>query len=254
MPGMMQGMMPGMPQMGQMPSASNVDSGTFEDQVGAFGQLAKTAAQRPGCGLQFAAINLDPPASRSVIIEKIFENPWPWANVMANDPSSGAEQFAKFSVDTEKPVLIITRKDNTVKYAGPATGFLAAMVVENLTDISKGAPSVNLAELQGQMKNIKPPNQLTPRTIPNTPNPGQQPEDDDELTPESFQAQKLLSAANDFIKMGRFTTYKQGIELCREVIKSYPDTKYADQGRQLLRKVPERYRERYNVTNEEMGL
>jgi hypothetical protein len=250
--------MPGIPQMVQMPAASNVDSGTFEDQIGTFGQLAKTATQRPGGGLQFAAINLDSLASRDVVIEKIFENPWPWANVMANDPSSGAGQFAKFSVDAEKPILIITRKDNTVKYAGPATGFLAAMVVENLTDISKGAPSVNLAELQRQMKNMKPPNQLTPQTtpqtIPNTPNPGQQPEDDDELTPESFQAQKLLSAANDFIEMGRFTTYKQGIELCREVIKSYPNTKYADQGRQLLRKVPERYRKRYNVTNEEMGL
>lgn len=245
--------MPGMPYMGQMPSASNVDSGTFEDQVGAFGQLAKTAAQRPGCGLQFAAVNLDSPTSRDMVIEKIFENPWPWANVMANDPSSGAGQFAKFSVDAEKPILVITRKDNTVKYAGPATGFLAAMVVENLMDTPGEVSSVNLAELQRQMKNMKPPNQLTPQTIPDTPNPGQQPEED-ELTPESFQAQKDLSAAKDFISLGRFTTYKQGIELCRKVIRTYPNTKYADQGRQLLRKIPERYRERYNVTNEEMGL
>ena len=246
--------MPGIPQMVQMPSASNVDSGTFEDQVSAFGQLAKTAAQRPGGGLQFAAINLDSPASRDVVIEKIFENPWPWANVMANDPSSGAGQFAKFSVDTEKPILIITRKDNTVKYAGPATGFLAAMVVENLMGTPRDAPSVNFAELQRQMKNMKLPNQLTPQIMPNMPNPGQQPEEDDELTPESFLAQKDLSAADSFISLGRFTTYKQGIELCREVIKSYPNTKYADQGRQLLRKVPETYRKRYNVTNEEMGL
>ena len=167
-------------------------------------------------------------------------------------PTSGAGQFAKFSVDAEKPILIITRKDNTVKYAGPATGFLAAMVIENLTDTSRGAPSVNLAELQRQMKNMKLPNQLTPQTIPNTPNPGQQPEEDDVVMSET--AKKLLGDANTLIEIGRFTTYKQGIEKCREVIKSYPDTKYADQGRQLLRKVPERYRERYNITNEEMGL
>ena len=240
--------------MVQMPSASNIDSGTFEDQVGAFGQLAKTAAQRHGGGLQFAAINLNSPANRDAVIEKIFENPWPWANVIANDPSSGAGQFAKFSVDAEKPILIITRKDNTIKYAGPATGFLAAMVVENLTSTSKSRPSVNLTELQKQMKNVKLPNQPTPQTVPNAPNPGQQPEGDDELTSDSFQAQKLLSAANDFIEMGRFTTYKQGIDLCRQVIQSYPNTQYADQGRELLRKVPERYRKRYNVTNEEMGL
>lgn len=74
---------------------------------------------------------------------------------------------------------------------------------------------------------------------------------------EEVQADKELAYARDlFMKMGqrRFTTYTQGVELCREIIRKYPGTKFADEARQLLRKVPENQRERYNITNEELGL
>jgi len=253
MPGMMMpGMMPPVQPRGRRKAAKKVDSGTFEDQINAFTKLAKTAVQQPASGLQFAAINLDPPDSRDAVIEKIFENPWPWANIMANDPSANAGQFTKFSVDTKKPILIITRKDNTIKYAGPATGFLTTMVLDNLSGTSVSAPAVNIAELQ---KQTKPPLEVQKKPDrQEAAQDGCRQDKDDELTSDSFQAQKLLSSANDFIKMGRFTTYKKGIDMCRQVINSYPDTKYADQGRQLLRKVPERYRQKYNITNEEMGL
>ena len=131
------------------------------------------------------------------------------------------------------------------------------MVIENLMDTPAEVPSVNLAELQRQMKNMKLPNQLTPQAIPNMPNmpgPGQQPEDDDELTLENAQAQKDLREADYSIKTGKFRSYRAGIKQCRQLIQTYPNTKYADQARQLLRKVPETYRKMYNITNEEMGL
>ena len=68
------------------------------------------------------------------------------------------------------------------------------------------------------------------------------------------QAEKEIEYARGFLKTGRFTGYKKGIDLCRDVLRDYPDTKYADQARDLLKTVPERYQKRYNVTDEEMGL
>ena len=69
------------------------------------------------------------------------------------------------------------------------------------------------------------------------------------------QASKLLENAKAFMKIGtRFTTPKQGVELCRRIIREYPDTTYAIQARELLRGLPERHQKRYKITDEEMGL
>ena len=55
------------------------------------------------------------------------------------------------------------------------------------------------------------------------------------------------------MKIGtRFTTPKQGIELCRQIIREYPDTTYASEARELLRGLPERHQKRYKITDEEM--
>ena len=75
---------------------------------------------------------------------------------------------------------------------------------------------------------------------------------------DDFQAQKLLNTTKDLFlakKSRRLLTPKRGIELCRQIIKDYPGTKYATEARTLLREnVDPRYRSRYKITDEEMGL
>ncbi len=48
--------------------------------------------------------------------------------------------------------------------------------------------------------------------------------------------------------------YREGVKLCREVMRKYPGSEYADQAQQLLRQVPEQERAQYGITDEELGL
>jgi outer membrane protein assembly factor BamD (BamD/ComL family) len=67
----------------------------------------------------------------------------------------------------------------------------------------------------------------------------------------------LLENAKAFFKIGnrlQYHTYQKPVDMCRTVMKDYPNTKYATEAQILLRKVPERFRERYNLTDEELGL
>jgi len=56
------------------------------------------------------------------------------------------------------------------------------------------------------------------------------------------------------IAMRTGLSFKQAIDYCREIIQRYPNTKYAEKSRELLRQTPERFRKRWHVTDEEMGL
>ena len=48
--------------------------------------------------------------------------------------------------------------------------------------------------------------------------------------------------------------YRKPVEMCRRVMKDYPNTKYAQEAQMLLRNVPKEYRQQYNLTDEELGL
>ena len=52
----------------------------------------------------------------------------------------------------------------------------------------------------------------------------------------------------------RVISYKNGVELCRRIIRNYPGTKYEHEARMLLRQVPEDKRKLYKITDEELGL
>ena len=89
-----------------------------------------------------------------------------------------------------------------------------------------------------------------------TPPPNRIDEDDDEITPESYQAGKLLEYAKMYVKAGRkpVLTSKRAVDICRQIIRDYPNTKYEREARRLLKKVPEYERKRYKITDKEMGL
>ena len=73
---------------------------------------------------------------------------------------------------------------------------------------------------------------------------------------EEMEAARLYQLAETQFKIGSKLgmTYKKSVDACREILAKYPDTTYASKARELLRRIPQRYRSTYNITNEEMGL
>lgn len=79
-----------------------------------------------------------------------------------------------------------------------------------------------------------------------------------ELTVEDcVKAEKLLAEAQLKIeacrKLPSPKKAEEGIEACRKVLADYPNTEYAEQAREWLRKVPYRFKKDFDVTNEELG-
>jgi len=70
-----------------------------------------------------------------------------------------------------------------------------------------------------------------------------------------IQAEKLLNAAAPARSMGRLQIgYNLMIQNCREIIRKWPDSWYAYRAKQMIIDMPERFRPRYNVTDEELDL
>jgi hypothetical protein len=69
-------------------------------------------------------------------------------------------------------------------------------------------------------------------------------------------AERLYQMAYTEYKMGRLptTTFKKMVDYCRELFERYPDSPQAAKARILMKKLPQRFKDRYNVTDEEMGL
>ena len=235
----------------QQPSAED----SLESEMAAFGKLFNSQFDNPL--IKFVAVNTDPPKAGKEVVEKLLQNPWPWAQVMASNPTGGAEQFQNIEINA--PALAIVNKDATIKYAGPAAGFLAPMVLERscgitLTDTEKSqqpADSNSMPEMSINIEEALKQLESNPELLAKITS------DDDMLTPEQFQAEKLLNYAEGLFgpaaKKGAIT-YKQTVELCRQIMNQYPNTPYAEKARQLLRQIPEPQRKRYKITNEELGL
>ena len=230
----------------------------------AYGQLFGSYLGHPK--VKFLAVNTDPVRNAATVVNKLLESPWPWAHVMAAQSGSGMAQYA--DINSTQPKLAIVDTSGKIKYAGPAAGFLAPMMLKRLAGApaSSGSlrPPVGTTPprprtifnqfkglLGGQSNKPKPV-----QPVPVNPRPNRTNEDDDEITPESYQAGKLLEYAKMFVSAGRkpVLTSKRGIETCRQIIREYPNTKYEQEARLLLRRVPEYERKRYNITDKEMGL
>ena len=87
--------------------------------------------------------------------------------------------------------------------------------------------------------------------------PAVQPQPDEiEQLQQNLQAQRLYQWAETEFKIARkpLMSYKRCVDFCREIIQRWPDSAEAAKARVLLRKIPERHRQRYNITDEEMGI
>jgi hypothetical protein len=73
---------------------------------------------------------------------------------------------------------------------------------------------------------------------------------------DDIEAQKLWIWVENQRKMGRLPVmgYGQMVKSCRDIIQRWPESKYAFFAKRALADLPERYREMYNITKEEIDL
>jgi len=219
-----------------------------------FAELFISSFENPNT--RFLAANLDSFEKKQDVMAQLLENPWPWAQVMANDPAnSGLALFAR--LDITEPTLAITGPDGVICYAGPVSGFLAPLLLEH------NAPS-------GQPAYEQPEPPTEPEPIERVP---QLPTDPNRRTPRESapftgtkteqEAEKLYPQAENWYQMAQFhkksgrlpmLSYKKVVDYCRLIFEHHPESPQAEKARQLLREMPEKYQKRYKVTNEEMGL
>ena len=74
---------------------------------------------------------------------------------------------------------------------------------------------------------------------------------------ERVDAEKLFEMAMFQRKEGRLpgmsSGYKLMVDYCRQIIQKYPDTEYGFKARRMLGDMPARFRQQYNVTDEEIN-
>ena len=75
-----------------------------------------------------------------------------------------------------------------------------------------------------------------------------------EISPEEIQAEKLFEMALAQRKMARLpgVNYKLMVDYCREIIEKYPASIYASKARRMLGEVPRQYWQQYNITEKEI--
>jgi hypothetical protein len=73
---------------------------------------------------------------------------------------------------------------------------------------------------------------------------------------EKIEAERLINAAVPGRSVGRLQVgYKQlMVDPCREIIRRWPDSFYAFQAKRMLADLPERFQDRYRVTEQERDL
>jgi hypothetical protein len=138
--------------------------------------------------------------------------------------------------------------------------------IDKATDLEAAAERVEAAEakLQAQLedaenqveqKNQQQDSTATPTkttSLPTRP-PQTVPDDDDMVS--SIEAERLYNMALTQYKIGRkILSFKKMVDYCRELFERFPDSPEAAKARVLMRNMPERYRELYNVTDEELGV
>jgi len=138
--------------------------------------------------------------------------------------------------------------------------------IDKATDLEAATERVEAAEdkLQAQLeeaqtqveqKNEQKDTTITPaETSPVPAKPAEIVADDDDIV-SSVEAERLYNMALTQYKIGRkIMTFKKMVDYCRELFDRYPNSPEAAKARVLMRNMPERYRELYNVTDEELGI
>jgi hypothetical protein len=73
---------------------------------------------------------------------------------------------------------------------------------------------------------------------------------------DKIEAEQLLNVAVSGRSLGRLpqTGFQLMVQTCRQIISKWPDSWYAYRAKQMLIDMPERFRERYKITKEELDI
>lgn len=73
---------------------------------------------------------------------------------------------------------------------------------------------------------------------------------------DKIEAERLLSVAVPGRSIGRLPMagFKLMVDTCRQIISKWPDSWYAYRAKQMLADMPERFRPRYNITQQELDI
>ena len=111
---------------------------------------------------------------------------------------------------------------------------------------------------QEQVLRAEPVPEQLPSTKQAAKKPQPRPQFKDLGIEDKVQAERLFEMALAERKMGRLPGvklgYKNMVEHCREIIRKWPESEYAFKAKRMLRDIPQRYRKRYNITDEETNL
>jgi hypothetical protein len=276
------------PAAAQSPAGNETLKSAAGTQLEAFSKLQSHFAKESK--IVFMGINLNDPAKTNNVKNWLAKTPQPWETSM---PSAQLQQkiTSLFTAVPARPTLIIAGPDSTVRYTGDVNSFLPQMIIRYISGNPQefqepNKPNdANRPPAASKSPVVVVPVKVTP--LPQEPNKPHQapavreaneipkpsqaaqaavpaktaiaPADKQQQNDDSFdpRAEQLLETAKGFFKIGdrlQYHTYAKPIEMCRTVINDYPNTKYAEQARTLMRQVPERFRARYNITDQELGL
>jgi len=264
------------------PEQMNYDTGYSQPmpELVAFANLQNRFAKTQKTA--FIGINLNDPSKAKHLENWITKNPQKW-NIVPPLPMVQQAIAAALGETPQKPVLLIAGPDSKIRYAGDVNNFLPNMIIKKILETPQPVAdsnepntpaesiavdkSVEILEPSVQEPNIVQPQETTAPVVQpqstqqsiQTQNAAPKTENETKADDEFFdpRAETLLENAKAFFKIGnrlQYHTYAKPIEMCRTVIKDFPNTKYAEQARVLMRQVPERFRERYHITDEELGL
>jgi hypothetical protein len=73
---------------------------------------------------------------------------------------------------------------------------------------------------------------------------------------DKIEAERLLNIAVSGRSLGRLpqTGFQLMVQTCRQIISKWPDSWYTYRAKQMLADMPERFRERYKITQEELDI
>lgn len=248
----------------------------------AFSNLKKHFAKNPK--VVFVGINFNEPSKTKNVENWLAKNSQPWQSAAPSDTIQNMV-VSLLGEKPTRPMLVIAGPDMKIRYVGDVNGFLPGMINSKILatpsefaepndpNAAKAAKAKAAAESNEQMKMLKPTedantikamppisNNVQPQPSNNqgtSTQPSPQNNSNGEFTEGDYQAQKDLEYAKTLFQIAnrmQYRAYAKPIGLCRDIIQKYPNTKYAEQARVLMRQVPERFRENYHITDAELGL
>jgi type IV secretory pathway VirB10-like protein len=112
-----------------------------------------------------------------------------------------------------------------------------------------------------KLEDIKQPQQPAPtepepKPLPTEQKPPPTPRFEQLSEVQEIEAERLFEFAIQQRKIGRLPamSFKPMVDACREIIQRFPGSEFDYKARRMFAEIPQRYRERYKVTEEETDL